>query len=901
MSPHRPPLVARVLLRLLLPWALHDAFAGDLEERFHRLAQTDPGRARRKYWGDVLSPTVLRFRSEARGMPLPPGSSPGSARGDGIVKSVMTDLKFAVRTLMKAPSFAAVAILSLALGIGPNTAIFSLVNAVMLQDWGVDDPEKIVDIYNLTDRGEYFFNGYRTYELISEGTSDVFESVAHHSMYSGRFGTGSESELILGEMVTGNYFEVMGVQAAVGRTFLPEEDETLETHPVIVVSDDFWRTRHGSDPGLIGQEIRLNGRPYTVVGVAPGDFRGRLAPGVGTDFWVPFSMYPHLSPGKLNSGDLTITGRLRDGVAPGQGVAAVATVGTRYDEQLNLENPDRRGSFALIGVSLADVKLHPNFDGILTAIAALLFVAVGLVMLVACVNLAAFLLSRAVDRRKEMAVRVAMGAGRGDIIRQLLVESLLLAGIGAAFGLVLGQVAMQMLVGIELPIPIPLELEVGLNLRLVAFTAATAILAAVLFGLTPALEATRAPVAATLRDEAGSTGGRKKVGVRGILVASQMALSTVLIFGAALFVRSLQSASDMDLGFDTRSGAVVKVETTSNEYTVEERVRFIDELTLRLEQQPMISSFGFTARMPLDLGTTNMAFDVPGVEPPPNQNRHVLEVAGVEPGYFEAMQIEVMDGRVITSTDAEDSERVALLSKVAADRFWPNESPIGKTLLPNRDGSDPITVIGVVDNVKIWSLGEAPRPYMYVPYRQGFQQAAFSVVATGNGAPADLAGLIRTEALAIDPNVFLTTVGTMEDHLGYVLFLPRMGAAMLTFVGLLALVLACIGLYGMVSYGVSRRTREMGLRLALGADRRSVIGMVLKSGFALIAVGGAAGIVLSLGLGRLIEGFLVGVGAFDPLALLAAPLLLTAVAGLATYMPARKASRVDPVQALRSE
>lgn len=818
------------------------------------------------------------------------------------MRSVLTDLKFAVRILLKAPAFTAVAVLSLGLGIGPNTAIFSLVNAVLFQDWGVDDPERIVDIYTLTSDGEYFFSRYSSFELIDEGTTDVFEEVAQHSMFSGRIeSAGGEAELVLGEMVSGNYFEVMGVSAAIGRTFLPEEDATEGTHPVVVLSNDFWRTRYGADSGLVGGEVRLNGRPYTVVGVAPESFRGRLAPGLGTDFWVPFRMYPHLMPSKMGNGDLTITGRLREGVEPGQAIAAVQTVSVRRDEALRAENPERRGRFELIGVSLAEVKLHPNFDGVLTAMAALLFVAVGLVLLIACVNLAGFLLSRATDRRKEMAVRVAMGARRTDIVRQLLIESLVLAGLGAAVGLALGQVAINLLTSVEPPIPVPLELEVGLSLPLLLFTVGTAIVAAVLFGLTPALEATRSPVAATLRDEAGSSGGRRKVGARGLLVAGQMALSTALLVGAALFVRSLQSASDIDVGFATRAAAVVKVESGANEYTTEQRTAFVEELSRRLSSQPAITSHGFTARMPLDLGVMQTAFDIPGVEPPPDQTRHVLEMAPVTPGYFATMGIPILEGRAFEDTDRRDNPSVTILSKATADQYWPGESAVGKTLLRSEDGSDALTVVGVAGNVKIWSLGEDPRPYMYRPYLQGLENPSFAVTARGNIPPAEIAALIRDEARAIDPQIFLIEVGTLEDHLGYVFFLPRMAALLLSLVGVLALVLACMGLYGMVSYGVSQRTREMGIRLALGADRRGVVNMVLRSALTVVGIGAAVGIAVSLGLGQLVESFLFGVGGFDLLAVLIAPMLLALVAGLASYLPARRASRVDPVRALRSE
>lgn len=904
MSAPRPPALARLFLRVVLPSDLQEAFEGDLEERFQREYERSPGRARTAYWKDVLSPSLIRMRRESRGMPLPPGASPRAGRGDGIVRALLYDLKFAVRTLMKSPAFTAVAVLSLALGIGPNTAIFSIVNAVLFQDWGVGDPEGLVDIYGLTDDGSHFFNSFSNYELIEEGTGEIFEAVAHHSIFSGRIESPTgETELVLGEFVTGNYFDVMRVVPALGRAFLPEEDATEGTHPVVILGYHYWESRYASDPSIVGSEIRLNGRPYTVIGVAPSSFRGRIAPGIGTDFWVPVSMYTHLDPIKYRRGDFTISGRVAQGVTGAQAKAAVETVAARRDQELQNDNPDRRSRFRLAGVVLADIMLHPDADGILTTMSLLLFVAVGLVLLVACVNLAGFLLSRASERRKEMAVRIAMGAGRRDIVRQLVVEALVLSGAGAVLGLALGLFASQALASVRPPLPIPLELEVGLSLPLLLFTAGTAVVAAVLFGLAPALEASRAPVAGTLRDEAGSSGGRRKVGARGVLVAAQMALSTVLLFGAILFARSLGSASNLDLGFETREAAVIGVDATAAEYSTEEAEAFNESLMRRLETQPSITNVAVTSRMPLDLGTNNIGFDVPGVEPPPNQNRHVLETTRVSDDYFETMGIALLDGRTFDESDRMGTAPVAILSQAAASRYWPGESAVGKVLLPDTSAASAITIVGVVGNAKIWRLAESPFPYMYRSASQAPASSQHFIVARGSAPPGEIANLIRSEIRSIDPDVFLTKVGTLDDHLGYVFFLPRMAAVIMSLIGALALVLACMGLYGMVSYNVSRRTREMGIRLALGADRQTVIGMVLQSGLAVIAVGAVLGVVGSIGVGTLVgsSGFLLGVGGLDVLSMLAAPVLLGTVAVVATYMPARRASRVDPVRALRSE
>jgi predicted permease len=876
---------------------VREGFLGDLEERFQREAAHDPGAARRRYWREALSPSLLGLRREVRGMPLPAGAHPTHATGDGLVRALLQDARFALRMLVKQPAFTAVAVVSLALGIGPNTAIFSLVDSLLLTDWGVEDPETVLDVYSLTDEGRYFYTYYGVYELVQEGGEEIFRDVAASAQYSGNVETGGRAELLLGELVTGNYFDVLGVEAARGRTFLPEEDATPGTHPVVVVSDRFWRTRHDADPALVGSEIRLNGRSYTVVGIAPPAFRGRVAPGIGTDFWAPLRMYPHLAPSQMGNGNLLITARLAPGVTGDRARSVLDAVATRFNES----RPERRSELELAAVTLDEILLHPNMDGFLRAVTALLFAAVGLVLLVACVNLAGFLLSRATDRRKEMAIRVAMGAGRRDILRQLLVESLLLAALGGALGLALGVGVVRLLAGMDLPLDVPVVIEAGLNGRVLLFTAGASVAAALLFGLTPALEAMRAPVAPTLRDEGRGSGSRRGGTARGVLVAGQMALSTVLLVGAGLFLRSLQEATAMEVGFDTGPAAVVTVEAWASDLTPEEQTAFAGELFRRVREMPDVRTAGLTTRLPLDLGVTNRGFTIPGVEPPPDRDRWILELAYVSPGYFETMGIRRVEGRTVEDRDRAGERPVVVVTRAAAERFWPGESAVGRVLHRDGDPEDQLHVVGVVEDARIWSLTEPPRPYLYVPAAQGYSWGRYHVVARGDGSPAALAGRIRDAAESLEPRVFVSDVGTMDQHLAFIYFLPRLAALALLLVGGLAVVMACVGLYGMVGYSVARRTREMGIRMALGAERGRVVALVVRKGLLLVAVGGAVGLGLALATGSLVEGFLIGVSGLDPAALLGAPLLLAVLAGVAAWLPARRAAAVDPVEALRSE
>ncbi len=638
---------------------------------------------------------------------------------------LVRDAKFAVRMLTKAPVFTFVAVLSLALAIGPNTAVFSLVDHVLLSDWGVGEPETLVDVFALSRSGSFNFTNYPTYEAVRDGTTDVFSDVTGYAFTTARVEQDGQPRPVVVEMVTGSYFDVMQVSAARGRTFLPEEDVTDGTHPVVVVSDFFWRTRYDADPGLIGSELRLNGTPFTVVGVAPADFKGRVIRGVPTDIWVPLRMHADIAPGQMGMGDFSISARMVPGIPAQRGVAAVEALAARIDAER-----DSNFAFRLAAVPLSETRLHPSLDGAVNAMVAMLFAVVALVLLVACVNLAGFLLARATDRQKEIAVRLSLGAGRVAILRQLLVESFLLASMGAVLGTILGQFALRALIAMEPPIGMPLNLEVGLNPRVLAFTVGTTLVAALFFGLAPGLHATRVPVAPTLRDEGGHSGGRAKARTRGVLVAAQMTLSTVLIVATGLFLRSLQAASGVDVGFSTEPAGVVTVGTWANRYDEEQQRAFVERMLADGAAQPGISQIALTTRVPLGLGMRNRGLDVPGVDPPLDADYHMLEVAGVSADYFATMDIPVISGRPFGPEDSDGAPQVVILSEAAQARFWPGEDAVGRVIHPAGQPEVDLTVVGVVANVKIWNLVEPPRPYLYVPFAQA-TSSTFTFIAEG--------------------------------------------------------------------------------------------------------------------------------------------------------------------------
>jgi predicted permease len=819
---------------------------------------------------------------------------------------LIQDIQYAIRRMAKSPGFTTIAVLSLALGIGANTAIFSIVNSILLSGVPMRAPEELVEIYTSEEDHGYPYSvfAYPDFVDVRERT-DLFSAVAAHEGFFSRLETDDATDPVWGELVSHDLFSMLGIEPALGRFFVPEEGETLGTHPVVVLGHGFWQRRYGGDPGIIGQSIRLGGHSFTVVGVGPEGLQSFTAPGFNMDMWVPYMMSQALDSDRAGGRDLLNTrtdrslfvkGRLRPGVTVEQARAALATMAAQQREAYPEAFRGREFNILPTG----EVAIHPLVDGALFSVAGLLLTVVGLVLLIACTNLAGFLLARASERKKEIALRLALGARRGALVRQLLTETVLLSLLGGGAGLLVAHWVLQALMSFQPPVPIPINLNVGLDGKVLLFTLAISTAAGIFFGLFPALQSTNPDVAPTLKDDSGSgTGKRKRFSVRNALIVAQVTISMILLLGAGLFVRSLQGAQDLDLGFSLREAGLIWVMMSASDVERDEW----EHLAVRMEERaraiPGVEGVATAEIMPLGVGFQSRGFDIPGIEPPEGDDHHEIPFNIVSPGYFDVMEIPIVAGRGIAPEDTRASTPVMVVSETLARRYWPGDDPIGKEIITPSD-ERAHQIVGVAKDTKVWTLGEEYRPYIYTARAQSNASSLF-VVARGGVSEAQIVGELRRMVRELDSRLVVMDSKTMTEHLSVMLFPPRMAALLLGVFGSLALVLASTGLYGIVAFSVSRRTREMGIRISLGADARTVIGMVLRGALALVAVGGVVGLLLTLGLAQLIGGFLYGVSGTDPVTFIGVPLILGLVATVAALVPARRASLVNPVEALRRE
>jgi predicted permease len=806
------------------------------------------------------------------------------------------DLKYAVRMLTKHPGFTLVAVLSLALGIGANTTVFTWISAILLDPLpAVSDTDRLViPAFRSRDQSERSLS-YPDYVDYRDRNS-MFSGLAVHDMEGLSLGFDDRAERIWGEVVSGNYFDVLGVRPWPGRGFLPEEDATPGTHPIVVLSHGLWQTRFGGDPGTVGRIIDLNTHPFTVIGIAPEGFQGTEV-GLALEAWVPMMMHEVIESGgdrlkERGNRWLDAIARLKPGVTLAQAEAEMQTLA----EHLNQEHPDINEGMS---VSLYPMWRSPEgASRILGPVLFILMAVVGVVLLIACANVANLLLVRAAGRQREIAIRLSLGAGRWRLIRQLLTESILLALMGGLLAVVMALWTSDAIKLFVPRTPFPVKLDFGINGSVLAFTLLVSLLTGIVFGLVPALQASRPDLVRSLKQEStNTTGGRRKGRLRNILVVSQVSLSLVLLITAGLFLRSIQQARSMDPGFNPGNVLLASIDLFPNGYEPEAGRELFDRIHERIGALPGVESVSFARRTPLGLGgNSSTSMTVVGYAPAEGETPFAYYNM-IGPDYFRTMEIPLVRGREFTPQDRYGTGGVLMVNETLAGRYWPEEDPIGRRL---SFGGEAYEIIGVARDIKYHELNDAGVPYLYFPVLQFFRPDMTIHVRT-SGDPESFAGVVRHTINGLDPDLPMFGVMSLEAAIAPASIQQRIAGSLLGVFGLLALVLAAVGLYGVLSYAAGQRTHEIGIRMALGAQRRDALGLILGQGMLLASIGLACGLAVSFAVTRLVSSLLYGVSATDPLIFLGVGTLLGLVALLACYVPARRAARVDPLVALRYE
>jgi predicted permease len=815
------------------------------------------------------------------------------------MERLLADIRVALRRVRKRVGFTVVAVLSLALGIGANTAIFSLIDAILLRRAPLPDAARVVEIYQRQTQFPYSPFSYPDYRDFRDATRSIFTQVSISQYTFASRDMGDRVETMTGELVNGDYFRLLGVTPAAGRLLGPEDDVSPGAHPVIVLSYDYWQRDFDRDPHVVGKALRLAGRDYTVVGVTPKAYAGSVA-GLAPNFYASVQMLNQIQPDvrdqlKVRSNHSEF---LKARLAAGVTVAQARAVATRFAAEMQQRYPKEWGGSSLLVIPVAEIAVNPLLDSVVVPAAAALMVVVGLVLLVACANLASFLLAQARDRQRDIAIRLAIGASRRALVQQLLTEAILLAMAGGVAGVLLSRLALGALLGANLPLPVPIALDVSLDARVLAFAIGASAIAGILFGLLPALQATRPSVIEWIKNENAGGGPARRLTIRNALVVGQVAVSLLLLVTAALFLRSLQARMNVDPGFGRAPAAMVWLTIPTDHYDSTRRLPLLDEIERRTLGVPGVRAVGVIDNMLLNpLSQQSKRINVSGFTPPKGELGFDIDYAGADSGFFDAAGVTIVRGRSFSAADGPSAPRVAIINEVLAQRFWPNRDAVGQTF---RADTTTYRVIGVARTTKVRSLGEEPRPFIFGAFRQDFSPYLMLVARTdgdADRATIRVLGALRETA----PDLMLIQAKTMTRHLAAMVLPARLGAIAFTLFAGLALALAVLGVYGVVSYAVARRTREVGIRLAVGASPRGVVTLLMREGITLVVIGAVIGLALGLAVTRLLESLLFGVRVGDPLTFVGAPLLLLAVGAVASFLPARRASRVDPARVLKVE
>ena len=827
------------------------------------------------------------------------------------MSTFVRDLRFGIRQLIRQPTFSIAAIGSLALGIGLTTTLFSVVNAVLLRDTPIERPEELVEIYSsLGTELPEFTTSYPDFLAIKE-EADTLAAVTAHSFVRGILATGDRPLLVTGEAVTANYFEVLGVGPARGRTFLEEENETPDAVPVVVLGHGLWQRAFGRREDVVDSTVELSGLDYTVVGIARQGFSGTV-PGIPVDFFVPVMMVEQLdfTGVQARTGDdsgqtrlnrrgtrwLFVKGRLAQERTIDQARSQLEVIFGRLREAY----PDLNEDIGVTVLPADSIRFHPFLDGYVKAASAALLTAVGLVLMIACANVANMMLARGSARRRELAVRASIGAGRRHLVGQLLSEGLVLAAVGGTAGVLITSWAGRLISGFDTTMfPFPIDFGVSMDTTVLSFAVGVSLLTALLFGLAPAWSASKLDLVTALKEQVGGEvgAGRRRITVRHTLVVGQLALSLVLLVAGALLARGLIVARGTDIGFDPTRIASLSFNLQMNGYDVDRAMTLRSRALEEIGALPGVEAVSMTSRLPLALGINMTGIMVRGHHGP-DDDPTPIDAVSVGTDYFRAIGLPIVSGRAFTDDDVGQERRVLIVNETFARQYWPGESAVGRLVYGSDFDETPAEIVGVARDHKVRSVGEEPRPYLHRP--TGPSREIGLVVRTSTPA-AEALPMLKQTLWELEPNIVFTEDRSASEVTTMTMAPTLLGAGLLGAFGALALLLAAVGLYGVIAYSVSLRTREMGIRMALGAAPAQVLRLVLGQGGRLAAVGIVLGTLVSLGVGQVLASLLYGVSPFDLPAFAVAAGVLIPVAGLANLAPALTAARIDPFLALRRD
>jgi macrolide transport system ATP-binding/permease protein len=881
-----PPRLACWLLRLRLSKAHYECIAGDLFEEFQ-----NEKRSSSWFWHQALSALSPRFRTLDH---LEPKGNPMTLFSD-----LSQDIRYSARTLRKNPGFAIVAVLALAFGIGVNTGIFTILNAIALRPLPVADAGKVVSVYqsfrgkigrNVNGSINYF--SYPEY-LDYRDHNHVFSSVAVSANASASLG-GREARRIEGQVVSCNYFTVLGRPPVLGREFSSDECAKPDAAPVAILSNAFWSAQFRSDPQVIGSTILLNRHPFTVIGIGPPEFAGTgITP---SSYWAPVAMQYTLIPSskmlsEANTSWLEMLGRLKPGVSLTRARADLAVIAGRIDQSYP-------GRTTTLSVDTATFLGEPEARTAVLVGSAVALLAVGLVLLIACANVANLLLARAAARQKEIAIRLSAGASRGRLVRQLLTESVLISLAGGALGSVLAFWTFQALIKTivsNLPAQFPaISLNLTPDLRVLGYAVAISAITGILFGLAPALQATRPDLVSALKEEGSGFAGRISRGwLRNALVVAQVSVCLILLIAAGLLARGLESAQTVDPGFSMKGVVTASFDLEQQGYDDTRASQFHRQLVERVSAIPGIDATSQAVTVPLGGSSFGTVIEIEG-----NTTPQQVRFNDVSPSFFPLLGIPLIRGRSFTEAEAQRSATVAVISEATAKRFWPNQDPLGKIFRMGKEKTA-YDVIGVAGDIRATDLAHVEKTFLYFPANLEYQKH-MNLLAHTNGNVAATAKLIRDAAHALDSNI-IVTAKPMEENLEMWRLPSRILAFLTASLGFLGLLLASLGIYGVVSYAVNSRTREIGIRMTLGANPTGILSLILRQAMRPVFVGLLIGFAVCAASSRLMSVMLYGISPFDPITFVGVALFLSGIALLACYLPARRATRVDPMEALRYE